>query len=223
MKPYSPVELAEIFAQIAPNSGLFIPAPSPIPSSPKGGPALCVYLRYLDILAGTEDLEQRYWDLLHQTPVVSGIGVLATINGILSEYRMGHEEVHRTLNERFLSPDLRVKVSDYQPGGPAFAGVFNKVGCLQLMRHLIVYGDRSVASDKDVAGLGELLLLTNQFIQPEFQPVQASNLDLLLQFLPIWDVCNPRDLAYTLSRMYTILREILPGDDAQVASVKDRD
>jgi hypothetical protein len=223
MKSYSPVELAQIFAQIAPNSGVLIPAPSPIPASPKGGPALCVYLRYSDIAAGTQDLEQRYWDLLQQTPVVNGIGVLATINGILSEYRMGHAEVHRTLNERFLSPDLRVKVSEYQPGGPAFAGVFNKVGCLQLMRHLIVYGDRSMTSDdKDVAALGELLLLTNQFIQPEFQPVQASNLGLLLQFLPIWDVCNPRDLAYTLSRMYTILREILPGKDAQVPKLASK-
>ena len=222
MKSYSSVELAEIFAQIAPNSGLFIPAPSPIPSFSKGGPALCVYLRYSDIVAGTIDLEQRYWDLLQQTPVVSGIGVLATINGILSEYRMGPAEIHSTLNERFLSPDLRKKVSEYQPGGPAFAAVFNKVGCLQLMRHLIVYGDRSVASDKDVDRIGELLLLTNQYIQPEFQPRQASNLDLLLQFLPIWDVCNPRDLAYTLSRIYMILREILPANDSQVQKLASR-
>src|SRR5260221_377710 len=109
MKSYSPVELAEIFARIAPNSGLLIPAPSPMPTSRKGGPAVCVYLRYSDIETGTVDLEQRYWGLLQQTPVVSAIAVLATINGILSEYRMGHAEVHRTLNERFLSPDLRVK------------------------------------------------------------------------------------------------------------------
>lgn len=217
MKPYSTEELAEIFTRIAPDSGLFFPVQPQTAPSAKGGPAICVYLRYSDLVPGTVDLEQRYWELLQQIPVDGAIGVLATINGILSEQRMGNREVHLLLNERFLSPDLRTKVNQYEPGGQAFAGVFNKVGCLQLMRHLLLYGNRSVASaGADVAGLGELLLLTNEFIQPEFRPRQDGYMELLLQFLQVWDLSNPRDLAYTLSRMYTILREILPGKDPEV-------
>jgi hypothetical protein len=217
MKQYSPEELAEIFTQLAPGSGLLIPVQPQTASPSKGGPAICVYLRHSDIVPGAVDLEQRYWELLEQTPVVGAIGVLATINNILSEYRMGNPELHRLVNERFLSPELRTKVDQHDPGGPAFAGVFNKVGCLQLMRHLLLYGNRSVASDDaEVGGLGELMLLTNEFIQPEFQPQQTGYMNLLLQFLQVWDVSNPRDLAYTLSRMYTILGEILPGKDPEV-------
>jgi hypothetical protein len=98
MKQYTPEELQEIFARIAPGQGLWTPLPSQtpqMPSSSRGGPAICVYLRYSDVVAETTDLEQRYWDVLQQTPVVEAIQVLATINNILSEHRMGHPEIHR--------------------------------------------------------------------------------------------------------------------------------
>jgi hypothetical protein len=216
MKKFTSGELDEIFASIAPGQGLWTPQPSQL-LPPAVGPAICVYLRYSDVGTGTMDLEQRYWDVLQQTPVAGAIGVLATINGILSECRMRNPEVHRELNERFLSADLRSRVSQYKPGGPGVAVVFNKIGCLQVMRHLILYGNRSVRSaDKDVAEIGELMLLANEFIQPAFQPAQASKLDLLLQFLPVWDLCNPRELANTLSRMFTVLGEILPSADSEV-------
>jgi hypothetical protein len=217
MKQYTPQELGDIFAQIAPDWRPGMLLLSQAPPSSKIGPAICVYLRYSDVVTETTDLEQRYWEVLRRTPVLGAIGVLATINGILSEHRAGHPEIHHQLNERFLAPSLRTKVNQYEPGGPAFAGVFNKLGCLQLIRHLLLYGDSSVESaDKNVNGLGELMLLANEFLQPAFQPAPGTNLDLLLQFLPIWDVCNPRELAYTLSRMFTVLTEILPGADPEV-------
>jgi len=60
--------------------------------------------------------------------------------------------------------------------------IFIGIRSLQLMRDLILYGDRSVASaDKNVDGLGELVLLANEFIQPAFKPAQASNIHLLLR------------------------------------------
>ena len=66
--------------------------------------------------------------------------------------------------------------------------------------------------------LGELALLTNEFLQLDAvkNPAQPETLELLLSFLPVWDVYNPRDLAYALSRIFTILTEILPGSDPEV-------
>ena len=46
--------------------------------------------------------------------------------------------------------------------------------------------------------------------------MQAETLDLLLSILPAWDIHNPRDLAYALSRIFQILTEILPGKDPEV-------
>jgi hypothetical protein len=219
MKQYTLEELNDIFAQIAPQDGLLVPLQPPVRSSRTGGPAICVYLRYSDIATGTLDVEGRYWEALQRTPVLGALGELAAINGILSEQRTGDREVHRLLNERFFTADLKIKVARYETGGSAFAGVFNKIGCLQVMRHLILYGNRLVESaEQRVDSLGELMLLANEFIQaaPTFKSARASSLDLLLSFLPVWDVCNPRDLAYALSRMFTVLTEILTGTDMKV-------
>lgn len=219
MKRYTPGELHEISSRIAPVPGLWAPPQAPSSLSGRVGPAISVYPRYSDIVGETNDLEQRYWEALQKTPVLGGIGELAAINGILSEHRTGQPDIHHQLNEKFFVPELRAKVNQFSPGGPAFGTVFTKIGCLQIMRHLMLYGNASVDStDQTVSRLGELMLLANESILPEpaFKSPQASNLELLLSFVPIWDVCNPRELAYSLSRMYTILTEILPGTDREV-------
>jgi len=225
MKRYTLEELNDIFAQMAPQEGLWVPFRPQVLPSLRTGPAICVYLRYSDIVTGTLDVERRYWEALQQTPVLGALGELAAINGIISEHRTGDPDVHRDLNERFFTAELRTKVAHYETGGSAFAGVFTKIGCLQLMRHLILYGNRLVESaERPVDRLGELMLLANEFIQvdPTFKSASASNLDMVLSFLPVWDVCNPRDLAYTLSRMFTILTEILPSTDKEIQRLVSR-
>lgn len=225
MKRYTPEELSQIFSRIAPELGIWAPLPPPAPSSRRVGPVFSVYPRYSDIVGTKDNLEQRYWDALRQTPVLGGIGELAAINGILSEHRTGEPDIHRQLNEKFFAPDLRAKVGQFNPGGPACATVFTKIGCLQIMRHLMLYGNVSIdGADRPVNRLGELMLLANEFILPEpaFKSPHATNLELLLSFLPIWDICNPRELAYSLSRMFTILTEILPGTDREVQRLASR-
>jgi hypothetical protein len=123
------------------------------------------------------------------------------------------------LQERFLTPDLAAKVAAMVVGGPGFTGVFTRTGCLQLMRHLLLYGDRSVkAEERNDRDLGALMLLANEFFQFDHvqNPAQPATLDLLLSFLPVWDIHNPRDLAYAVSRMFQILTDILPGNDPEV-------
>lgn len=43
-----------------------------------------------------------------------------------------------------------------------------------------------------------------------------------LQFVPIWDIYNPPDLAYALPRMVTTLTEIFPGGDREVVSLASK-
>jgi hypothetical protein len=150
---------------------------------------------------------------------VGATGVLGDVNRILTEGRTHDPEVNRQINERLVEPELLAKVQGYasQPVGHGFAAIFTRTGCIQVMRHLIVYG-----AEKSVVGagsgenrLGELVLLGNQFLGPDVQldPNRSSTVELLLAILPQWDLHNPRDLAYSLCRMHRILTEILPGDD----------
>src|SRR2546423_6545377 len=49
-----------------------------------------------------------------------------------------------------------------------------------------------------------------------------TNLELAALVIRTWDIYNPRELAYAMTRMHTILTGILPGSDATVARVRDR-
>jgi hypothetical protein len=218
MRQYSAEELARIFTAIAPQRGLIVPVSSGAPP-PASGPAVCVSRRYSEIVPGTTDIEGRYWNMLRQTPVVGGIGMLATVNSFLSEQRSADRRVQKILNDRFLADDLAARLAASDVPGPGFAGVFTRIGCLQLMRHLLLYGNGSLKpAGQSENLLGELALLTNEFLQLDAvkNPAQPETLELLLSFLPVWDVYNPRDLAYALSRIFTILTEILPGSDPEV-------
>jgi hypothetical protein len=223
MRQYSAEELNNIFTTIAPPRGLAMPVSPGAP--PASGPAVCVSLRYSDVVPGTKSIENPYWNLLRQTPVIGGVGMLASVNSILSEHRAAHRDVHKILNERLLTTELVAKIAAHEVGGPGFAGVFTRIGCLQLMRHLLLYGNGSLnEAGQTEKQLGELALLTNEFLQPDSvkNPSQPETLELLLSFLPVWDVYNPRDLAYALSRMFLILTEILPGNDPEVRKLASR-
>lgn len=224
MRRYSAEDLDKIFMAIAPSAGLILPA-SPVQPAPAVGPAVCVFLRYSETIPGTADIEQRYWDLLRRVPVIGGIGVLASLNSVLSEHRAGHWDVHKVLNERFLTSDLAGKVAAREVAGPGFVGVFTRIGCLQLIRHLLLYGRRSVKpAGQSEKLIGELALLTNDYLQLEAiqNPSRLETLELLLSFLPVWDVYNPRELAYALGRMFTILTDILPTNDPEVCRLASR-
>jgi hypothetical protein len=226
MKNYTPEELYKIAMEVARPPGLYVPLPQgSTPTTCTPGPAICVYLKYSDIVPGTGNIQELYWNSLLQTPVIAGVGVLATIDCLLSEHRSADPDVHRMLQERFLTPNLAAKVAAKVVGGPGFTGVFTRTGCLHLMRHLLLYGDRSIkAEERNVKGLGELMLLANEFFQFEqmHNPAQPTTLDLLLSFLPVWDIHNPRDLAYAVSRIFQILTDILPGNDPQVRQLVDK-
>lgn len=189
------------------------------------GPAYCVYARHSDLIAKTTDAEGQYWDTLQATPIEGTLRTIALINGHLSELRGSDAEVHRFLNARFLPADLREKLATHGPGGPAITIVFNVIGCLQPARHLILYGSHAAGSENQgERKLGEMTLLANEFMHPPapFKSPQPGTLELLLSILPVWDVYNPRDLAYSLSRMFNILSEILPGPDPIVRRLASR-
>jgi hypothetical protein len=224
LKTYSPEELNKIAMEIAQQPILYVPVPQgDVPAPGAQGPAVCVYLKYSEIVPGVRNIQGLYWDTLRRTPVIAGVGALSTINSLLSEHRSADPAIQRMLHERFLTPDLAAEVGAKTVGGLGFTGVFTRTGCLQVIRHLLLYGDRSVsAEEQNDRILGTLLLLANEFFQFDQVQSAAGTIDLLLSFLPVWDIYNPRDLAYAVSRMFEVLTDILPGNDPEVRKLVSR-
>ena len=223
MKSFLPQELASIVQNIANEGGLWLPIVPPSNVIPSG-PDISLMLTYSDLFPEVSDVESRYWRALHSVPPVGAVGVLGDVNRVLAEGRTHDPDVNRQINERLVVPELLEKVREYafQPAGRGFAALFTRIGCLQIMRHLIVYGgDPSNPGKPAENQLGEMILLGNQFLLPDIQldPNRSTALDFLLAFLPAWDLHNPRDLAYSLCRMFRILKEILPGGDPIVGKL----
>ncbi len=222
-KQHTPGELEQIFRGIA-GSGLWVPIPHGGRET-EVGPLATIYLRWSDVAPGADAPEKRYLRALRSVPSLGGLGPLAFINNILVVGGGGNTVVHRALNEKFLPKELGARVANYKleqlprPARPAIPVVFNRVGCLQLMRHLILYGAESSGDQSlPVDTTGELALLANEFILRETLLTAEGEMAsaIALQFVPIWDIYNPSDLAYALPRMFTILTEILPGSDDEV-------
>ncbi|PYT20452.1 MAG: hypothetical protein DMG57_42100 [Acidobacteria bacterium] len=92
------------------------------------------------------------------------------------------------------------------------------------IRDLLVYGaNRGSQTEAPITQIGWLDLCANDFVErdPVLTP-NPTNLQLAAQVIRTWDVYNPRELAYAMTRMYTILTEILPGDDPTVVTLRDR-
>lgn len=216
-KRYTEAELANISQEIV-REGLWTPR-SALPSYMTAGPSVAVYLRYSDLFPGCGNLKKRYWDALQKAPKLDAVVVLSMVNGLLT-LKSADAALHPTLNARFLQRDLYRRVSDYKPGGPASTVVFNRIGCLNLIRHLLAYGsDKPTRSKKPQAkDVGELMLLANEFLQDDAPtlPEKPSDIDVASLMAPTWDINNRVDLAYALSRMHVMLRRILPGNDKGV-------
>jgi hypothetical protein len=226
MDPYTPEELEKIAIQITGEPRLYVPmSQGSGPLRLTRGPRFCVYVKYSEVMPAVENIQDLYWRTLRQTPVIPAVGVLATINCLLAEDRSADLDVHKVLQDRFLTTELAAKIAAKTLRGPAFSCVFTRTGCLQLIRHLLLYGDRSVKADgRNDRDIGTLMLLANEFFQFDYieNPAEPATLDLLVSSLPVWDIYNPRDLAYALSRIFQILSDILPGNDPEVRKLASK-
>jgi len=219
LKQYTQQDLADIYQKIA-REGLWTPwSATPNPQAP--APALAVYLRYSDLVPDSGDLKQRYWDALRKVPPINTIQLLAMVNGLLSS-ASADRATHQMLNEKFLPEDLKNRAASYKLEGPGFATIFSRIGCLHLMRHLMLYGRGADENPvPPIHSVGALLLLANEFLQEDFPLLNAqpTNPGIAAVLAPTWDIYNPRDLAYALSRIYVMLVEILPGGDSEVCNL----
>jgi hypothetical protein len=212
---YSPQELERIYRQLRPGS-LLVPIRPEKNPTPEVGPRFMVFRMYSELNLEPADPKLAYWQALQEADVINAVGELSWINANLSEARDTDRQVHWDMVVRFVDPNLVPRIPNRELQG-AVSIVFNRIGCLLTIRHLILYGGGN-PREWSVYKVGRLALLANDFVQntPTPPSESPSNLDLLLLTAPTWDVYNVRNLGHAMSRMFTMLTEILPGDDATV-------
>jgi hypothetical protein len=216
---YSAEELRRIYSQMRPGA-LLMPISQTSAPIPDVGPRFMVYRLYSELGLGPADPEVAYWDALKQADVTDGIGEMSWINGNLSEARATDALVHRDLAGRFVEPDILNRIAINQLAGGASSVVFNRIGCLLTIRHLMLFGG-SERQEWNFYKIGRLALLANDFVQNTTVPSSSvmSSLDVLLLMAPAWDIYNSRNLGHAMSRMFTILTDILPGNDPVVTKL----
>jgi hypothetical protein len=224
MKAYTAEELDRIFRGIAPGS-ILLPLEPPSNSGLQPGARIMVYRKYSEMGFQQIDLEQAYWDALREAQLIDGIGNLCFINASLSEARTFDPKVHREIAAKFVVPQLIPRIFDEKLEFGAFPVVFSRIGCLQIVRQLMLFGGlQEPSSQWGPFYVGRLALLANDFLQiePVLPAAGPTNLDLLLILAPTWDIYNTRNLGHAMSRMFTLLTEIMPGDDPLVVTLFSR-
>lgn len=218
MTPNSAEELERIYKQMRPGT-LLVPIRQEATPGASVGPRFAVFRLHSELALEPNDPEAAYWDALEQANVIDGIGEMSWINGNLSEARATDQQIHRDLATRFVEPAVLAQIANRELEGAASV-VFNRIGCLLTIRHLMLFGGTN-PRDWGAYKVGRLALLANDFVQDTPNPPTGnhSNLDLMLLMAPTWDVYNSRNLGHAMSRIFTILTEILPGSDPAVTTL----
>ena len=141
-------------------------------------------------------------------------------NANLTDARAIYRRVHSDMVARFVAPELLPRISNPDLQGGAFSVVFHQIGCLLAIRHLILFGGTN-PQDWNAYKVGRLALLANDFVPSTPNPPTStpSNLELLLFMAPTWDINNIRNLGHGMSRIFTILTELMPGSDPTVMTL----
>lgn len=217
---YTAEELGRIYSQMRPGALLIPISQEAGGASPNIGPRFMVFRLHSELGLEPADPETAYWEALGQTAVEDGIGEMSWINGNLSEARATEPRVHLDLAGRFVEPEILARIASKPLQDGAVSVVFNRIGCLLTIRHLILFGGTNPQA-WNAYKVGRLALLANDFVQnpPALQTPTVSSLDVLLIMAPTWDIYNSRNLGHAMSRMFTILTEILPENDPIVKNL----
>ncbi|MEQ8956633.1 MAG: hypothetical protein RLP02_01715, partial [Coleofasciculus sp. C2-GNP5-27] len=198
-------------------------APKSHPSLPlqQSGPTLNVYLGQSELFPSTPSVNVHYWDLLQTIPIEDGIASLAFISNRLS---ISDQEptIHSELNQYFLDPAVVDEVERRRADDNIPAIVFNRAANVALMRNLLVYGKvRNPASRQLLRAIGPLAACANDFLQQSPTPKSNStNLDFTACFIDTWDLYNPRETAFALPRIHSIINTILSGTDPIIVNLR---
>jgi hypothetical protein len=200
---YSLEEMQRIYTELHPGA-LLVPIAQPAAGGYQPGPHFFIYRMYSEMGLTPSDTLVAFWEALQDASALNAIHEFATINANLTEPKIGDGQIQLQMIQRYIEPELRVKLLEMDRlQGNAHSVVFNRIGCLQTIRYLILYGGLDQFEGRPIYKIGRLALLGNEFLAhpPVPQTTSPSNLDIILMVAPTWDIMNARHLGHGMARM----------------------
>lgn len=222
---FTPEELAGIWKEIQGSTpGLYVPV-TRARQIERLGPRLAVFRSYSEI-SKDEDPAERYWETLNEAPRNAALATLSAINLIIALAAIDSQS-HRALNRTFIREEYLRQLAELQKeegAQPDLHVVFSRAGILTNIKALIA--SSSGDADKqplDLHLIGDLSLLCNDFVGSTYlkkDPKEVDDIHLLIEFVATWELDNPRDVAYALTRVERMIRSFLVSDDPVVAKLR---
>lgn len=218
-------ELANLWKQIQGSTpGLYIPIVR-ARAVEKLGPRLAVFASYSEI-SKDDDPAEKYWQTLQDTPRDAALATLSAIN-LINALAPTDLEAHRALNTTFIREEYLHKLRELQKEKgpqPDLHVAFTRGGILANLKALIGC-ESSVGAAKtlDLHLIGDLTLLCNDFVGSTYlkkEPQQVGDIHLLIEFIATWEMDNPRDVAYALTRVERMIKTYLPSADPIIAKLR---
>src|ERR1017187_4511749 len=135
----SPEYIQRIYMEMR-RGALLVPAKYQGAATPLTGPRFYVYRKYSEMGLEPSDPGIAFWNALQDVDAITAIGEFSLINANLTEPQVGDRRIQLETIQLFVEPEMRARILDQGIQGNALSVVFNRVGCLQTIRHLILYG-----------------------------------------------------------------------------------
>ena len=189
-------------------------------------PVSGIVLKLTDVSELTfEQAVESYWQLLNRNACVDAIALVAMTNNLVLD-EQHNPELHAAMAERYLRPEYRehLRTPLEADPHPTFRIAFSRLGSLLTLKLLISllpdHATETNASEPHLAG--DLAVLANEFTGSSSirEGNAPSPMELILEFVPRWEIDNPPDLAYSWSRTIAML-DHLRGDDPTVRTLRE--
>lgn len=216
-QPLTAKELQGIWRELQGSTpGLYVPL-SRLRQVEKLGPRLAVFRSFSEI--SKEDPVERFWEKLNEGSRETALATLSAINLIIALAAIDGQ-AHQALNGTFIRGEYiqkLVELAKEEGPQPDIQIVFSRGGILANFKALIATWSKATANGPpDLYLIGDLSLLCNDFIGGTYlkeQPKQVDDIHLLIEFVTTWELDNPRDVAYALTRVERMIKTFLPSDD----------
>ncbi|HEV7241142.1 MAG TPA: hypothetical protein VGQ36_18050 [Thermoanaerobaculia bacterium] len=192
-------------------------------------PVSGVVLKLTDVTdLALEQAIENYWQLLNQNASIDAIALVATTNNLVLDQQ--HDPaLHEELAKQFLRPEyVRFLRQPFERDLHAKIRVaFTRLGSLLTLKLLISLlseneGASQHGSTPEPQLAGDLAVLANEFTGSSSirEGNVPSPMELILEFVPRWEIDNPPDLAYSWSRITAMLRHLC-GNDPIVRALRE--
>ena len=190
-------------------------------------PVSGIVLKLTDVTELTlEQAIENYWQLLNLNASLDAITLVATTNNLVLD-QQHNPELHAAVAERFLRPEyVEFLRQPLEPDPhPTFRVAFTRLGSLLTLKLLISLLPEHATQPPNAPEphlAGDLAVLANEFTGSSSirEGNEPSPMELILEFVPRWEIDNPPDLAYSWSRTIAMLQQ-LRGDDATVRTLRE--